>query len=85
MTTIICQGTSKAKIIVLKYKPRNIQMGKSKPIVSYLTKFTQVKDELAGVGETTLEADLVSLALLGLHKSWDNFQDAVSGREKFPD
>lgn len=44
-----------------------------------------MKDELAGVGDMVPKIDLVSLALLGLHKSWDNFQDAVRGREKLPE
>lgn len=78
------QGSSEAKKRMLKDKLREIWIGKSEPIISYLTKFTQVKDKLASMRETVPEADMVSLALLGLHKSWDDFQDAVSGREKLP-
>jgi len=33
------------------------------------------------VSATVAEQDLVSLALLGLHKSWYSFQDAMSDRE----
>ena len=29
--------------------------------------------------------DLVSLALLGLSKSWHSYQDSANGREKLPD
>jgi hypothetical protein len=79
------QGTSEARKFVLGDKLRNIKMAKSKSAVSYLTKFTQVKDELAGVGETVPNKDMVSFALLGFPKSWENFIDAVNGTKKLPD
>ena len=44
-----------------------------------------MRDELGGVGETVPPAELVSLSLLGLHKSWHSFQDVVNGRDKLPD
>lgn len=47
----------------------------------YLSKFTQVQDKLVVVGETVPDKDLVSLALLGHHMSWQNFQDADGGKE----
>eukprot|EP00253_Pinus_taeda_P007002 PITA_07002 len=50
----------------------------------YLTKFTQCWDELGSVGVTVDDQDLVSLALLGLPKSWHSYQDYVNGREKLP-
>jgi hypothetical protein len=79
------QGTSEARKLVLKDKLRNIKMGKSEPVVSYLTRFTQVKEELARVEETVSDKDMVNFALLGFPKYWENFIDAVSGREKLPD
>ena len=50
----------------------------------YLTKFTQCRDELGSVGATVDDEDLVSLALLGLPKSWHSYQDSVNGHEKLP-
>jgi hypothetical protein len=79
------QGTSEARKLVLRDKLRNIKMGKSEPVVSDLTRFTQVKEELAGVGETVPYRDMVNFALLGFSKSWENFIDEVSGRETLPD
>ena len=71
-------GSSDAK------KLRSIQMSKGESIITYLSEFTQVRDDLGGVDESVVEKYLVSLALLGLHKSWYSFQDAVSDRENFP-
>ena len=36
------------------------------------------------MGVTVDDKDLVSLALLGLQKSWHSYQDSVNGREKLP-
>lgn len=36
----------------LNKKFRNIQIGKDEPIVTYLSRFDQVRDELGSVGET---------------------------------
>ena len=59
-------------------------MEKGETIPKYLTKFTQCRDELGSVGITVVEDDMVSLALLGLPKSWHSYQDFVIGREKLP-
>ena len=37
------------------------------------------------VGVVLTDDELVSLALLGLPKSWYSYQDSVNGREKLPD
>ena len=41
----------------------------SDTILQYLSKFTQVLDQLGGVGVNVVEANLVSLSLLGLTKN----------------
>ena len=43
-----------------------------------------MKEELGSVGVTVDDEDLVSLALLGLPKSWQSYQDFVNGREQLP-
>ena len=59
-------------------------MEKNDTIPVYLTKFVHCTDELGSVGVSVDEEDLVSLALLGLPKSWHSYQDSVNGREKLP-
>jgi len=51
-------------------------------ISTYLNKLTTYEDELSSVGITTSDDDMVSLTLLGLPKSWNNYQDYASGRDK---
>ena len=66
------KGTSEARKLVLKDKLKNIKMTKSKSVISYLIRFTQVKDKSAKVGETFSNKDLVSFELLGFLKLWGN-------------
>ena len=69
---------------MLKDKLRKIKMEKGDSIPKYLTNFVHCKDEMGSVGVIVDEEDLVSLALLGLPKSWHNYEDSVNGREKLP-
>jgi hypothetical protein len=48
-------------------------MDKGESVVTYLSKFTQIKDELAIIGEAMNETGLVRTALNGFTKQWDVF------------
>ena len=76
------QSRSDQRKLALKDKLRKIKMEKGNSIPKYLTKFVHCKDELGSVGVTVDEEDLVSLALLGLSKSWHSYEDFVNGRDK---
>jgi hypothetical protein len=82
--TDLFQNSSDHRKLALKDKLRKIKMEKGDTIPKYLTKFVQCWDELGSVGITVTADDLVSLALLGLPKSWHSYQDFVNGREKLP-
>ena len=82
--TDLFQSKSDQRKLVLKDKLRNIKCEKGDSIPKYLTKFTQCRDELGSLGVTVDDEDLVSLALLGLPKSWHSYQDFFNGREKLP-
>ena len=80
--TDLFQRRSDQRKLALKDKLRKIKMEKGNSIPKYLAKFFHYKDELGSVGVTVDEEDLVSLALLGLLKSWHSYEDSVNGREK---
>ena len=48
-------------------------MAKGEGVIPYLTRITQIRDELAAVGEKTEDPELVHIALDGFTKSWDIF------------
>ena len=74
------QNSSGQRKLALKDKLCKIKMEKSDTISTYLNKLTTCRDELGSVGITTTNDDMVSLALLGLPKSWSSYQDSVNGR-----
>jgi hypothetical protein len=82
--TNLLQNNSDHRKLALKDKLRKIKMEKGDSIQKYLTKFVQCQDEPGSVGITVADDGLVSLALLGLPKSWHSYQDSVNGREKLP-
>ena len=77
------QRKSDQRKLALKDRLRNIKMEKGDSIAKYLTKFTQCRDELGSVEVTVDDEELVSLAFLGLPRSWHAYQDSFNGREKF--
>jgi hypothetical protein len=68
--TDLFQNSSDHRKLALKDKLRKIKMEKDDTIPKYLMKFVQCRDELGSVGITVAANDFVSLALLGLPKSW---------------
>eukprot|EP00253_Pinus_taeda_P025955 PITA_25955 len=82
--TDLYQSKSDKMKLALKDKLINIKCENGDNMPQYLTKFTQCRDELGSVGVNVNDEDLVSLALIGLLKSWHSYQDSVNGREKFP-
>ena len=70
--------------MVLKDKLHNVKMTKDESVTSYLTRVAQVKDELATVGETISDSELVRIALKGFTKKWEVFVKYIVGREKLP-
>ena len=69
--------------MVLKEKLKNIKMGNDSA-AGYLTKITNVRDELAAIGEAIPPTELVRIAVNGLPRSWMNFADGVCARETLP-
>lgn len=57
-------------------------MQKNNTIMHYMRRITRRRDELGGFGFNVAKEDLLSLALLGLPKSWHSYQDSVDKSEK---
>lgn len=77
------QSTSDTRKLALKEKLRSIQTSKDEPIATYLSRFTQVQDELGGVDVIVYDHNLVSFALLRLHKSWKGSRMLLVGERTF--
>jgi hypothetical protein len=70
--------------MVLREKLKSIKMTKAENVVTYLTRLTQVRDELGVVGEAILDSELVRTALNGVSKQWVVFVEGIVAREKLP-
>eukprot|EP00253_Pinus_taeda_P020920 PITA_20920 len=71
--------------LALKDTLRKIKCEKGNTITTFLNKLTNCRNELASIGFTTTDDDMVSLTLLGLPKRWHSYQDSVKKRDKLPD
>ena len=71
--------------MVLQERMRNTKMAKGEGVVPYLTRLTQIKDELGAVSSKTVDEELVRITLNGFSKPWDTFVKGVVAREKIPD
>ena len=71
--------------MVLQERMHSIKMAKGERVVPYLTRLTQIRDELGAVGSKTMDEELVRIALNGFFKSWDTFVKGVVAREKLLD
>jgi hypothetical protein len=70
--------------MALRDKLHATKMARDEGVTSYLTRLTQVRDEIAAVGDIIPEEELVCIALNGFGKQWDVFVKCVVGREKMP-
>lgn len=59
--------------MTLKEKLKCIKINKDETVTSFLTCITQVRDQLATVGETVDPTKLDRTALNGLSKPWERF------------
>jgi hypothetical protein len=82
--TKLYQSTNENRKMVLREKLKNIKMTKAENLVTYLTRLTQVRDELGAVGEAIVENELVRTTLNGVSKQWAIFVESIVAREKFP-
>ena len=70
--------------MVLREKLKSVHMGKGEGMASYLTKITQVREELVAVGEVIGNVEMVRTALNGVTQQWIVFVQTIIGRENMP-
>ena len=71
--------------MVLQERMRITNMNKGEGLVPYLTRLTQIRDELGARGSKIVDEELVQIALNGFSNPWDTFVKGVAPREKLPD
>jgi hypothetical protein len=82
--TKLYQSSNENRKMVLREKLKSIKMTKTENVATYLTKITQVRDELGVVGEVIANNELVRTVLNGVTKQWDVFVEGIVARENLP-
>jgi hypothetical protein len=82
--TKLYQSSNENRKMVLREKLKGIKMTKTENVATYLTKITQVRDELGVVGEVIADNELVRTALNGVTKQWVVFVEGIVARENLP-
>ena len=70
--------------MVLREKLRGTRMARGELVTAYLTRVSQVQDELAAIGEIVDSAELIRVALNGFSKTWETFVRDIVARENMP-
>jgi hypothetical protein len=78
------QSSNQNQKMVLFERLRSIQMLKTESVTSYLVRFTQIRDELAVVGEIVDPDFMVRTTLNNFTKPWVPFVRGVVARELMP-
>ena len=82
--TKLYQSDNHNKKIVLWDKLKATKMSRTYTVATYLTRVTQVCDELVAIGETVDDHELVRTTLNGFTKSWDVFVSGIFAQENIP-
>ena len=82
--TRLFQSSNENRKMVLREKLKSIKMVKGEVVMTYLTRISQVRDELAAVGVVVPSAELVQTALNGVSQPWAVFVQGLVARENLP-
>ena len=88
--TSLFQSSNENRKMVLRKKLKSIKMAKAERVISYLARISQVRDELAAMGEVVSGIQLVPETMLvrttfnWVAKPWAVFVEAKVARENFP-
>jgi hypothetical protein len=82
--TKLYQSSNENRKMVLREKLKSIKMTKTENVATYLTKITQMRDELGVVGEVVADNELVRTSLNGVTKQWAVFVEGIVARENLP-
>ena len=79
------QSKNENQKMVLQERMHSTKMAKGEGVVPYLTRLTQIRDELGAVGSKTKDDELIWIALNGFSKPWDTFVKGGVATKKLPD
>jgi hypothetical protein len=82
--TILYESKNTNRKLTLRHQLRNVMMNKSETVSNYFMRISQIKDQLAAIGDSVDDAELVTTTLNGFPSSWDPFVQGICARSKLP-
>jgi len=70
--------------LTLRHQLINVTMNKSKTMVNYFMKISQIEDQLESIGDLVEDIELATTTLNGFLPSWDPFFQGICARRRFP-
>jgi hypothetical protein len=71
--------------LTLKHQLQNMKMTKADTIATFFMRISEIKDQLASIGETITNRELVMTTLNALLGHWEPFLPSINGREDLPE
>jgi hypothetical protein len=63
--------------LTLRHQLGNVAMNKSETVANYFMRISQIKDQLASIGDPVEDVELVTTTLNGFPSSWDTFVQGI--------
>jgi hypothetical protein len=82
--TRLYESKNTSRKLSLQHQLRNVTMNKSETIANFFTRISQIKDQLAALGDPVEDVELVTTMLNGFSPSWDPFVQGICARRKLP-
>ena len=76
------EGENINQNMTLRTQLKNVNIQNSKPIQSYFTRVSQIKEQIEAIGDSVEEAKLVMTTLNGFLRSWDPFIRGICSKRK---
>ena len=82
--TKLYERKNTSRKLTLWHQLINVTMNKSETIANFFTRISQIKDQLAAIGDPVEDDELVTTTLNGFPPSWDPFVQGICARRKLP-
>ena len=79
------QNKNKNWVLVLQDKLKSTKMMQGEGVTLYMTRLSQVKDELVSIDVSTSDGDMETISLKGFIKDWKPFIKEIVPSEKLSD
>ena len=82
--TRLYESKNTGRKLTLRHQLGNVTINKSETIANFFTRISQIKDQLAAIGDPVEDVELVTTTLNGFPPSWDPFVQGICARRKLP-